>query len=519
MDMSVLDQLRNSPDFGVFQLGEYIHAFRSSSDRARYVIFVTTAISLLMLISDWNYLNWSWSRRATERYKQERRAVLIEEWMRARRDAAKRREVFRELDTLAAALRDRPGPAALDVLRLRLELRNAATALSAEQRQSLAAVTPLDVWLDSDWAREWYGGQTEEFHSRAAFAPVPGLGASVHVNDIALVGGVVLLALSALLWAALVRQHENLYLACFKIHKLCAQEKTHHDRDSIANFLYHALAMAQVLSYPPSLARWNHGWRHRAAGAIVALVYLFPAIVQIVVVGQNIGSRQLAYAVWGIPTTHLRLTLQILLAGGIGVFCILAAYYARSCAIRWRKTFFTINPGLRQVEQRPWIEWLNMADSPLSADERRIARELTYRLQVTDETPALEERVGNRRPHDSLLPPRRGRQFWRNLWSFVKKFVTTVPRSERYLVSQRELAATIRQLVESCGAGNGERIRGERIETNELVVSGANVAQWRVVMRARVSAGFRDGPAGARTVRLLEKLSPSKILRAMRGRR
>lgn len=44
-----------------FEIEEYIRAFRSSTDRARYMVFVNTAVCVLILVCTWNMMPSSWS--------------------------------------------------------------------------------------------------------------------------------------------------------------------------------------------------------------------------------------------------------------------------------------------------------------------------------------------------------------------------------------------------------------------------------------------------------------------------
>jgi hypothetical protein len=317
-----------SPEFGVFRLTEYIHAFRSSSDRARYVIFVNTIVSLLMLIAAWNYHHLSWSRKAADLYRENREKVLAAEWKKIVNDARANRVAQEQL----TALLSQPLPAGA-AANLQRSLDRIEHELAERQplRDTLALQWRYAQWKDREQDLEWYGGQTTEFYERGIFVPVPGLGSWLHVNDMALIGGLVLLALTALLWISLIRQHENLYLALFKLEQIRRSEgTTASDQDSVSNFFYHALAMAQVLSHPPTLARWNRRIRHiflHLTGAFI--VYFLPGIVQAAIVVQNLRTRKIAYEVWTADVARVRLGIQVLFTLGILTCCFLAFRYAR----------------------------------------------------------------------------------------------------------------------------------------------------------------------------------------------
>ncbi len=88
-------------------------------------------------------------------------------------------------------------------------------------------------------------------------SPIPGV--SIDVNDLGVVGGVALVLLTSILVFCVMREHENLYLALYKVRRLCdVPDQDHTHGESAANLLYHRLVMGQVLSSPPTLAQWKH---------------------------------------------------------------------------------------------------------------------------------------------------------------------------------------------------------------------------------------------------------------------
>jgi hypothetical protein len=484
-----LESFRKSPEYGVFQLNEYVQAFRASSDRARYVIFITTAVSLLMLIAAWNYHRWSWSRRATDKYYE----------YRAEEQQGRRRQLLK-----AAASRNQ-----IDAILTRLQTTSIAPADAAELRQAVleaervqrsetideALATRLSAkqWGDHQESLEWYQGQAAEFYSRGIFVPVPGLGASLHVNDMAIIGGLVLLALTALLWVSLIRQHENLYLSLFKIDLIRTLEgKSARKGDSLSNLLYHSLAMGQVLSHPPTLARWNTRIRQRIVhfcGSFV--VYFLPGVVHGGIVVQNILSRERAYRVWR-EYTYLRLGVQVLLAILILTFCALAFTYARSCERRWRKAFFQINRSLRRIEQRPWAEWVGLSEGHIaSKDLRRLARDLTYEMDIlTVGNQQVRERTSYReRPGSALDMRKHAPSLFGALGCLVEMLRRSIG-SPRIVITQREMTKAVKDLyTHVTGEQDGRssiRLRNTVIEKNQLMMHGNGVASWKVRIKSKV---------------------------------
>lgn len=151
--------------------------------------------------------------------------------------------------------------------------------------------------------------------------------------------------LLSLLLFCLSREHDNLYLALFKVRRLHERDSDNGDGESAANYLYHALAMSQVLSSPPTRARWQ---KSRAKNLILRLLYLVPLMVQTYIAIINTDSLDIARILGaGSALVMLPVYLSVLITGLLGV---LAIRYAQACERRWRSAFFRINPSIERVE-------------------------------------------------------------------------------------------------------------------------------------------------------------------------
>lgn len=351
--------MQNEPppdDLQSFELNEYVQAFKSSSDRVRHLIFILTFLSLLIFVATWNLSPLSWSR--------------------TRVDLGEGADIEKYRAEFAAT---RPPPkgalAAGKMPELTVEqwTEQRAQYVRAKLRESRAAEF-RKVFVD-----------------RMVTVPVPGLGIVVDVNDIGVLGGIALAVLSLILCFAMVREHENLCLALFKIKRLCQRNPlSHHESESVANVLYHALAMGQVLNYPPTLARWRYGPRDRLAGFARSVMYLIPFCVLGFVVTSNALSYRRMLAVWYPTTTALNLGVQFASLLSVGVLSLISALYSYAGDRRWRGAFELINPGLHHVEQRPWTEWIKLPGwlhpwtkpaRPASEEEMKLMTELTYSLR------------------------------------------------------------------------------------------------------------------------------------------
>ena len=341
---------KRPPELQQLELSEYITAFKSSSDRARYVIYVNAVVSLLILICTWNTMPWSWAQK---------RITTAEKGL--------RESLGREFDRLHSGKGTVKTP----------EIPADREAYIGEKVRLDRAVKFRETGLES-----------------IEFVQVPLVGAHIDVNDLGLLGGVTLLVLTMLLGFSMVRQHENLYLAFFKIRRLCERDpQGHHDGESMANFLYHALAMGQVLNYPPTLARWSHGHRNRVVGLVRWAVLCLPAFVQALVFGYNLRTFYIARSAWS-TMAYFRMGAQSVLLLLIFFGCMLSSLYSRACNYRWRTAFDLVNPGLARMEPRPLLEWLHF--SPHMAMEtiiRFIRKQLGSVNDAKNDTPEVPSQL------------------------------------------------------------------------------------------------------------------------------
>ena len=277
------------------EVSQYVAALRSSSDRARYVLYIIVTFVVLMFITTHNVGKDSWPRRRLDAYYQ------------YARDDQK---------TMPPPKKIANG----DAERLK--------ALRAEY--------------------------VKQFATRAVFAATPVPGISIDVNDLGLIGGITLLLLMIVLLACMEREHENLYLALFKVRRLCENNKNHSNGASEANLLYHALAMTQVLNTPPTLARWQ---RAKILNAF-RILFVGPAAVYGWVVWSEWETRPVSRA-YGVDVTRT-VQIEAVVALTIFVLGIIAALHSRAMALRWTRAFFRVNPARAYAPEMTYREWLKL---------------------------------------------------------------------------------------------------------------------------------------------------------------
>lgn len=276
---------------------QYVNALRSSSDRARHVLYLVIVATVLIFIANRNIQQDSWPRRRLDTW-----------YAYARNDGA-------------GTPKPPPQIANGDVERLKA-------------------------------IREEY---VKQFAARSVFNASPLPGVSIDVNDLGLIGGIALSFLMFVLVASIAREHENLHLALYKVRLLLLEEKHNRARgDSRANLLYHALAMTQVLNAPPTLARWQQ----HPAFSVARLVFMVPFCVYAWVVWGEVTSSDVSYA-YGVNIEPI-IKLELGCAALIFLLGLLAWLHSIAMSGRWVRAFFRVNPG-RAVVAQPWIsEWLQI---------------------------------------------------------------------------------------------------------------------------------------------------------------
>lgn len=314
------------------ELAHYIDVFRSSAERVRRVVFIIMIFSVMMLVAQWNTTDESWVPRR-----------------------------YRTLAELYASVKNLPEA-------------DADKAVFAKTVKRFHSRDELEKSLDA------YGQQRVE---KIFLVEIPGLGVTFDINDLGNFCGLAYLLLMLILLFSIMREHENLYLALFKVRRLHDHAARKSDGESTANYLYHALAMSQVLSSPPTLAQWKPSGLKRA---VLHAIFFAPAFVQgyiIYVNARTVGIAK-AYGSSALVMLPEYVLFLVNLTLGIATF-----FYARSCNGRWKSAFLYVNPSLRYVQQQPWRMWLRFPNAaPRSHVQRHLWNRVVERLHF--EEPAAD---------------------------------------------------------------------------------------------------------------------------------
>lgn len=265
---------------------------------------------------------------------------------------------------------------ALRLDRARVASRNAVWKEDIDRRISLCRSGNLEATKLGDpcdkveQAVKWFrasGHSQESFKSaleameqarvlETQLVKVPFLGIQFDINDLGTFSAMGLSMIAIVLAYSMVRYHENLYLCLWKIRRVAELEGRYDDNQSKANFLYHSLAMEQVFSRAPTLARWKN---RVVLGRLPSLLLLtIPVIVQWFVFyhdvdtapqGELFSSSLTATTIWG---------FEVPLFIALVVSTFITFVYAVAADKRWAATFFAINPSLCRIRHPRWLDWL-----------------------------------------------------------------------------------------------------------------------------------------------------------------
>lgn len=275
----------------------YLQSLKTASDRSRRSLYLVTVASVLLFVTSYNIFDGGWPVRRLDR------------WYR----------LIQQAET-------HPGQ----------------TVLGFGDPKELGT-------LRSEYMKQ--------FVSRALFTTSPLPGVSIDVNSLGMFGGVALVLLMILLWAALASEHEAVYLTLADATKDLSGAGATIEARSEANTAYNALAMTQMLSSPPTQARWK---RSPIFGAC-RLIFLAPPAVYAWVVWTEWNTRHISAAYSVNPWPPLAFDLAALVV--IAALSCFSYLHSRAMSCIWSETFFAINPSYVKAEQSPASAWMKIRRS------------------------------------------------------------------------------------------------------------------------------------------------------------
>jgi hypothetical protein len=293
------------------ELDQYVDSFRVSSTRSRVALYVVIVATVLIAVTNYNLQSWSWPRQR------------IRTWFKY-------------------------------------------SVWDAQRQPDKGVLMPPDIHAAPTIPQEIVGGDARllqiareeywrQFIARTAFTSSPIPGVSIDANDLGIIGGGALTLMMMVLLVCLMREHENLYLALYKVRQYTRLENCSHGT-SEANLLYHALVMSQVLASPPTLARWRYRGVLRHFGAIYAL----PLSVYFWLLYTNSTTFPVAVTYVGREAALRYMKIQWIIAGCLGILTVLSWLNSRAMAQRWITAFKAVNPLRNRLPQMSFLEWLRV---------------------------------------------------------------------------------------------------------------------------------------------------------------
>ncbi|MDX1998236.1 MAG: hypothetical protein SF066_11000 [Thermoanaerobaculia bacterium] len=318
-----------------FTIEKHIQAFVAGSDRVRHILLLSIVASILTLAAYRSSFSEGWfSRRVGLAHLAAQHKV----W-----DEQRVSRVFAKCILKTNLFRPVPTPQLLE--------EQAASADFLRARHW--------YWL-SGHTREtfrYFADHLEESRvNEVQFVRMPFLGTQFDINDLGFFSAVGLAIIAILLSYSMARHYENLIFCLWMTRRLAEREMRLSDSLSRANFFYHILAMGQVFSRPPTLARWK-GLGLPLSRLVSIALFLVPVGVQALVLRQDLKTREVGmlFSPWN---TTFTMTVHIIFFGVLVLFTCMTLGYAFASDTRWRAAFFDINPAFKLLRKPPIGYWI-----------------------------------------------------------------------------------------------------------------------------------------------------------------
>ncbi len=295
------------------EFDHYIQSLRSSSNRVRYII-LTLAVTTILIFFGAKNSHFSWTR---ERFETTKLAIEVKKHLNDER-CKKLGVDFQPAQFFPSELARKDVEA----------LRHAAAFACATRLKDLESYLKTYFRLDAEYV---------------ARITVPILGLSFDANDLGLIGGAAFALLFALLVLSLAKEYQNLRLCLWKVRDIAKGGEGKDEREALlkANFLYHALVMAQLINHPPTLPRRDpKGFAH----LLVRTLLVVPFVLETwIFFWLDLPSRTVGTAMSPMGTYVVLVVeaLSCIFILGCTVLCLI---YSRAGTKNWRRTFVAINP-------------------------------------------------------------------------------------------------------------------------------------------------------------------------------
>ncbi|HEY0514831.1 MAG TPA: hypothetical protein VGH73_23240 [Thermoanaerobaculia bacterium] len=338
-----------------FEIGQYIQALASSSSRVRFVMLAIIIAIIAAASTLWSEQKGSWERARVKRlFESNMKADVNNIWKDKLfyDDKCKPREELAEpfLPKLRTLIFETKVSADASEAYGNLSAENKCDVVRRFRRLGIASKENANAYAEKLY---------EAYVNNMLYVRVPVLGILFDVNDLGLITGVTFFVLMLVMSFYTHRAHENLSLCMWKVRELAEKEKCFDLPGSKPNLLYHALAMQQVFTIPPTLARWRNNWVFRRAHYSL---FLLPFLTQLAVMMNDVNTAQIGSDYSAIQT-RLSLQIQVALLIAVFFFCLLCWSHLHADDVLWERIFLFINPGHRFKAKARWIFWSHFAEN------------------------------------------------------------------------------------------------------------------------------------------------------------
>jgi hypothetical protein len=338
-----------------FEIGQYVEALASSSSRVRFVMLAIIIAIIAAASTLWSEQRGSWERaRVRKLFESTMKADVNSIWYDKifYNDECKPKEEPVEpfLPKLWALIVDTKS--STDAAEVYGNLSPEEKCDVVQRFRRLGITSPENA---KAYAEKLY----EAYVNNMLYVRVPVLGILFDVNDLGLITGVTFFVLMLVMSFYTHRAHENLSLCMWKVRELAEKEKCFDMPGSKPNLLYHALAMQQVFTIPPTLARWRDNWVFRRAHYSL---FFLPFLAQLAVMMNDVNTAQIGSDYSAIQT-RLSLRLQVILLAAVFFFCLLCWSHLHADDVLWERIFLYINPSHRFKAKARWIFWSHFAEN------------------------------------------------------------------------------------------------------------------------------------------------------------
>jgi hypothetical protein len=335
------------------QIEHYIRALGTSSSRVRFVMLAVIVASVAAAATLWGERSGAWPQDRLNMASTYRRIAATCQLFAHYKEA-----------TQCADELDQKGLLGKHDLSTKQETEKAAI-LARHQIQGRECAKECEAARffvnygvgTKDEAKLFAEQQWGAFVNNILYVKAPVLGLTFDINDLGLMAGTTFAILMLVMVFYTHRAHENLFLAMWKVKEVAVQKDCFDQPDSQANLLYHALAMEQVFTVPPTLARWDDFRLFRRAHYSLFFV---PLVVQALVFANDVHTAAKGFA-FSEPETRLSLVGQSGLIVIVASFCLLCCAHLHADDTLWDQTFYFINPSYRFRMKSLWFYWVRLA--------------------------------------------------------------------------------------------------------------------------------------------------------------